>query len=123
MTAEDFFWFCSSLVGLLIVAVVVGRRWLRRHRATQWPSHPARVVSTALKLESRGGDQSAYAATVSYAYDVDDRCYQGQILRQFLLKGSADKWLAGYPVGRYVVVHRNPSAAADSMLFDRERAT
>ena len=123
MTAEsDTLWLVISLAGLAIIAIVWLRQRLKRNRARTWPAGEGHVDSTAVRLVGSGTQQSKFVAEVRYSYFVEGGNYSGVLRRSFMRKGSADKWLAGYPNGRPLVVRYDSKKAKDSMLFEREQA-
>jgi hypothetical protein len=120
MTSNDF-WLALSLIG---AAGLIGY-WLfqrvRRRRARTWPTETGRVNSTAIRLETRGDNQSVHVAEVSYSYAVGGQSYSGQLRRTFLLIGRAEKWISRYPQGAPVRIRYNPQNAGDSLLFEDEQ--
>ena len=122
MAISQYFWLMASVAVLGVAAAIWVRKRMKLKRARAWPVEVGRVDSTVVRLEQRGTQQSIYVAAVMYSYTAQGMACSGSLRRQFLLKGSADKWVARYPAGLPVNVRYNPDRAQESVLFDDEQA-
>jgi Protein of unknown function (DUF3592) len=104
-----------------IIAVVMLLKRLKRRRAGRWPKAAGQVESTRAHLQGRGEQQSMWVGEVRYTYQVLGESHSGCLARDFLMKGRADKWIGGYPIGRALTVRVNPDKPADSLVLEREQ--
>ena len=104
-----------------VIAVVMLLKRLKRRRAGRWPTAAGHVESTRTYLQETGENQSTWMAEVKYAYQVQGESHSGVFRHSFVLKGRADKWIGGYPIGRALTVRVNPFKPADSLILDREQ--
>jgi uncharacterized protein DUF3592 len=113
----------SAAVILLggIIAVVTLLKHLKRRRARRWPTAAGHVESTRAHLQERGEQQSMWVGEVRYVYELLGESHSGCFARDFLMKGRADKWIGGYPIGRALTVRVNPYKPADSLVLEREQ--
>lgn len=118
---QDAIWSALSILFLGIILGMWVMKRLKIRRSHTWPSEPGRVEATDLRLESRGGSQSIFVASVKYSYSFEGSTYFGWLQRNYMLRGSAEKWLANFPEGRSLYVRRNPKVASDSVLNEREQ--
>jgi hypothetical protein len=112
-----------SVVVLAAVVVVWVLRRMKLRRARSWPKEVGKVDATTLKLESIGNNQSNWFAVVQYSYGIQGTAYTGTLRRQFLLKGSAEKWIGIYSAGAAVTVRYDPANSRDSVLFDDDQSS
>src|SRR6478609_11834005 len=115
-----------TAISILVLAIMTAL-WLLRQvkirRARNWPTINGQIASTSVILES-GGSQpgsAAYYAEVEYSLTVSGQTYFGVLRRRFLLKGKADKWIAGYTRGQLLTVRYNPNAPKDSVLLEGDQ--
>jgi hypothetical protein len=120
MNSDNIVSFGFIILGAIIAVFMLLKR-LKRRRAGRWPTAAGHVESTRAHLQERGEQQSMWVGEVTYAYQVLGESHSGCLARDFLMKGRADKWLGGYPIGRALTVRVNPFKPADSMLFEREQ--
>jgi len=114
-----------TAISISVLAIMTALWLLRRvkiRRARNWPSVNGEIESTSVILDS-GGSQpgsAAYYAEVEYSFTVSGQDYCGVLRRRFLLKGKADKWIAGYTRGQ-LTVRYNPNAPKDSVLLEGDQ--
>jgi Protein of unknown function (DUF3592) len=111
----------SIAVFVVIVVIFVLKR-MKLRRARSWPKEIGKVDATTLKLESTGNNQSKWVAVVSYSYNVQGSAFTGALRRQFLMKGSAEKWVGKYTTGAALTIRYDPANAKDSVLFDDDQS-
>jgi hypothetical protein len=75
-----------------------------------------------VKLESTGNNQSKWIAVVQYSYSVQGAAFTGALRRQFLLKGSAEKWVGKYTTALSLTIRYDPANPRDSALFDDDQS-
>ena len=114
--------FAISIVGLAIFAALWVRKRMKLSRARSWPVQAGKVESTQVRLQKTGDMQSKFFAGVEYSYTVQGAAYSGSVQRTFMRKGSADKWVEGYPSGLPLSVRYNPDKVGDSVVFDADQA-
>lgn len=119
---SDQIWFAGSIIVLSAIAAVQIRYRLKRRRARAWPKAGGQVVTTVLRLQERGEQQSVWLARVSYQYETQQQTHAGFLERSFLLKGRADKWTERFASGRALSVRVNPKNPADSVLLENEQS-
>ena len=120
---QDVIW---SVLSIVVLAIVLGMWVMKRlkiRRSHNWPAEAGRVEATDLRLESRGGTQSVFVAAVKYSYSFEGSTYFGWLRRNYMLRDSAEKWLANFPDGRSLLVRRNPKTPSDSVLNEREQSS
>ncbi len=110
-----------SFVVLAAIVVFWALKRMKLRRARSWPKELGNVDATTLKLESTGNNQSKWFAVVQYSYSLQGASYTGALRRQFVLKGSAEKWVGKYTAGAAVTVRYDPANAKDSVLFDEDQ--
>ncbi len=115
--------FAISIIVLAAFVVFWVLKRMKLRRARSWPKEVGEVDATTLKLESKGNNQSAWGASVQYSYSVQGAAYAGALRRQFLLKGSAEKWIGKYTTGAAVTVRYDPAKASDSVVFDDDQSS
>lgn len=111
-----------SVVVLLAIVVFWVLKRMKLRRARSWPKEMGKVDATTLKLESTGNNQSKWVAVVQYSYSVHGMAFTGALRRQFLLKGSAEKWIGKYTTGLPLIVRYDPANVKDSALFDDDQS-
>ena len=111
-----------SLVVLAVIAVFWVLKRMKLRRALSWPKEVGKVDATTLKIESTGNNQSAWVAVVQYSYSIQGATHNGALRRQFLLKGSAEKWIGNYTTGLPLTVRYDPAHAKDSVVFDEDQS-
>jgi len=121
MTNESLIWLAFSIVVVAVVAALWLRKRLRLRRALSWPTVPGRVESSAVRLERRGENQHIYVAEVRYAYTAAGQACTGSLRHNFMLKGSADRWVGGFANSEPLVVRYNERDANDSVLLERDQ--
>jgi len=112
-------------ISIVVLAAIVAFWVLKRmklRRARSWPKETGKVDATTLKLESTGNNRSACVAVVQYSYSVQGAAFAGALRRQFLLKGSAEKWIGKYTTGLPLTVRNDAANAKDSVLFDDDQS-
>jgi hypothetical protein len=114
-----------SAIAVLVLATLTALWLMRRakmRRASDWPTEVGHVESTAVTLESGGGQpgSAAYYAELKYSYAVRGQTYFGGVRRRFILKGRADKWIAGFAKSKVLTVRYNPEKARDSVLLESD---
>jgi hypothetical protein len=120
---QDAIW---SVLSKFVMAIMLGMRLMKRlkiRRSHNWPTESGRVETTDLRLESRGGTQSVFVAAVKYSYTFEGSTYFGWLRRNYMLRGSAEKWLANFADGRPLHIRRNPKDPSDSILNEHEQAS
>ena len=110
-----------AVLAAIVVFWVLKRMKLRRARS--WPKEVGKVDATSLKLVSTGNNQSQWAAAVQYSYTVQGAAYSGALRRQFLLKGSAEKWVGKYTTGLPLTIRYDPANSKDSVVFDDDQSS
>lgn len=117
-----------STIAIIVVAAMTVVWLLRRakfRRARNWPTANGQTESTSVILKSGGGQPgaAAYFAEVKYSYTVQGHTYYGGLRRRFILRGRADRWIAGYANNNSLIVRYNPNTAADSVLIESDRVS
>lgn len=114
-----------SIAVLAVGATLFVLKRIKLRRARSWPTEAGRVESTSVTLETSGSPpnmSSAHVARLTYSYSAQGAHYSGVLRRQFVLKGSADKWIGKYASGAPLSIRYNPNNAKDSVLFENENA-
>jgi Protein of unknown function (DUF3592) len=119
---SDQIWFAGSIAVLAAIGVAQVLKRLKRRRARTWPKASGQVVSTVLRLQERGEQQSVWMGRVNYQYETQEHPHAGFLERSFLLKGRADKWAGRFTTGRALTVRVNPHNPADSVLLENEQS-
>jgi len=120
MANQDQVIFAITVLTLATLTAFWLMRRAKMRRARNWPTEVGRVESTDVVLKSDGG-QSAHYAELKYSYTVQGHTYSGAMRRRFILKGRADKWIAGFADSKALTVKYNPEKAKDSVLLDSDR--
>lgn len=113
-----------TAISVLVLAFFTALWLMKRakmHRARNWPPRVGKVESTDVVLKSDGG-QPAYYAELKYSYNVLGQTHFGSLRRRFILKGRADKWIAGFAGGDSLTVRYNPQKPKDSVLLESDHA-
>ena len=121
MQGQDAFWSVLSIVVLVVLLTFWLMKRLKIRRSHAWPMETGHVEATDIRLESRGGTQSVFVAAVKYSYVFGGETHFGWLNRNYILRGSAEKWISNYPEGRTLAVRRNPKKPKDSVLNEREQ--
>ncbi len=111
-----------SIAVLAVIAALWARKRRKLKQARSWPIEAGRVDSTSLTMESTGNNQNAWVAVVKYSYTVQGAGFTGKLRKQFVLKGSADKWVGKYITGAPLTVRHDPNNAKDSVVFEDEQS-
>ena len=118
---QEAVWLAISIVVLGMAAALWAKKKLKMRRARNWPAATGSVTSTDLRLESRGGNQSIWVATMNHAYEAEGRPCSGQVRKVFMLHGSASKYIQHFRKGSATLIRYNPERAEDSVFLERDQ--
>jgi len=121
MKIQDGIWVALLVLIIAAAAVYWVRKQMKLRRARTWPKESGRVDSTSLTMEETGENQHAWFAMVNYSYSIANAPYSGFVRRRFILKKSADKWIAIYPNGASLAIRYDPVNPKDSVIFDDDQ--
>ena len=88
--------------------------------ATTWPATTGRVIKS--RVEVSGGEHTSVYPRITYAYDVNGRAYQNDLLRAgdriMRVSTGQDAYATvdRYPEGANVTVYYNPANPQESVL-------
>jgi hypothetical protein len=108
-------WYFDVIIGYLIRTVIL---IVKTRRSNKWPVEKASVSSSTCPADSYGGP----VAEIGYPYIHDGSYFYGIHRKPFILRGSAEEYVARFPAGTDIVVRVKPEQPETSIFCDEDQS-